>query len=406
MSIAGKRNGLDGSRSGLFHEAVRIISEMRGATNGKYPRFIVWENVCFDEDTLITCENGCKHIKDVCIGDRVKTHTGKYQPVVKVHQTKKQNVIKLSASGGEPLIVTPNHPFLARKKIYSGNSVKEITEPEWTPAENLTRNHLIGYRIDIPSLPDGFISEAEAWAVGRWIADGSVDLTQSNPRMFFSIGKGKEETARMMLEKLPYTIYENKPHPTATNFCFTSHEFYALIADVGKGAGNKRIPPFVFHLPFALQKIVLEGYLSGDGYLRNRNNKGTELSASTASRELAYGISRLIRNVYKTAANISLSQSKEGMIEGRVIRPNYPVYHIYATLNGKYSSSIVENDIIWQPVKSSEYVKEKKIFPYCACLIIAMCCHKSSIAAGIFIYIIYIYCYLIFSNYKIKYRTY
>ena len=45
MSVAGKRNGLDGSRSGLFHEAVRIIREMRCTTNGKYPRFIVWENV-------------------------------------------------------------------------------------------------------------------------------------------------------------------------------------------------------------------------------------------------------------------------------------------------------------------------------------------------------------------------
>ena len=45
MSIAGKRNGLDGSRSSLFYEAVRIIKEMRCATNGKYPRFAVWENV-------------------------------------------------------------------------------------------------------------------------------------------------------------------------------------------------------------------------------------------------------------------------------------------------------------------------------------------------------------------------
>ena len=45
MSVAGKRNGLDGQRSGLFYEAVRIIKEMRKATNGKYPRYIVWENV-------------------------------------------------------------------------------------------------------------------------------------------------------------------------------------------------------------------------------------------------------------------------------------------------------------------------------------------------------------------------
>ena len=45
MSIAGKRAGLDGSRSNLFYEAIRIIKEMRDKTNGKYPRFIVWENV-------------------------------------------------------------------------------------------------------------------------------------------------------------------------------------------------------------------------------------------------------------------------------------------------------------------------------------------------------------------------
>ena len=46
MSIAGKRTGLDGSRSGLFYQAIRIIKEMRCKSNGKYPRFAVWENVC------------------------------------------------------------------------------------------------------------------------------------------------------------------------------------------------------------------------------------------------------------------------------------------------------------------------------------------------------------------------
>lgn len=45
MSMAGRRDGLDGKRSSLFYEAVRIIKEMRCATNGKYPRYIVWENV-------------------------------------------------------------------------------------------------------------------------------------------------------------------------------------------------------------------------------------------------------------------------------------------------------------------------------------------------------------------------
>ena len=45
MSIAGKREGLEGNQSVLFYQAIRIIKEMRCATNGRYPRFICWENV-------------------------------------------------------------------------------------------------------------------------------------------------------------------------------------------------------------------------------------------------------------------------------------------------------------------------------------------------------------------------
>ena len=53
MSVAGKRAGLKHenkgddktTRSGLFYEAIRIIREMREATDGRYPTFAVWENV-------------------------------------------------------------------------------------------------------------------------------------------------------------------------------------------------------------------------------------------------------------------------------------------------------------------------------------------------------------------------
>ena len=69
MSVAGRRDGLGGSRSSLFFEAVRIVKEMRCATDGKYPRFIVWENVdgAFSsnhgEDFRAVLEEICK-IKD------------------------------------------------------------------------------------------------------------------------------------------------------------------------------------------------------------------------------------------------------------------------------------------------------------------------------------------------------
>lgn len=69
MSVAGKRAGLKGERSNLFYEAIRIIREMRVKTNGRYPRYIVWENVpgAFSsnkgEDFRCVLESICK-IKD------------------------------------------------------------------------------------------------------------------------------------------------------------------------------------------------------------------------------------------------------------------------------------------------------------------------------------------------------
>lgn len=49
LSVAGKRAGLAGERSGLFFEQIRVIKEMRSGTanvdGGPWPRYMVWENV-------------------------------------------------------------------------------------------------------------------------------------------------------------------------------------------------------------------------------------------------------------------------------------------------------------------------------------------------------------------------
>ena len=81
LSVAGKRAGLkheangdeETTRSGLFMEAVRIIKEMREATDGIYPRFALWENVpgAFssnkDEDFRIVCEELIKIVEPSAI---------------------------------------------------------------------------------------------------------------------------------------------------------------------------------------------------------------------------------------------------------------------------------------------------------------------------------------------------
>ena len=63
LSVAGKRAGLRGEQSSLFFEAVRVITEMRKSTNGKYPRWAVWENVPYVLKRIrhvMSCKQLCK----------------------------------------------------------------------------------------------------------------------------------------------------------------------------------------------------------------------------------------------------------------------------------------------------------------------------------------------------------
>lgn len=66
LSIAGRREGLAGKQSSLFYQAIRIIKEMRSATNGQYPRWICWENVvgAFSSN----CGRDFKAVLDAVIG--------------------------------------------------------------------------------------------------------------------------------------------------------------------------------------------------------------------------------------------------------------------------------------------------------------------------------------------------
>lgn len=148
LSVAGKRAGLAGERSGLFMEQMRIVKEMRDESRSqliaKYgenfdrtkisPRYLVWENVCFTADTIIDCEDGQKKIIDVKVGDKVKTHLGRYMPVVETYIHEDKEVITIHHFGqGESFTCTPNHPIYGCRVDADGN----YGEPEYIPAGEL-----------------------------------------------------------------------------------------------------------------------------------------------------------------------------------------------------------------------------------------------------------------------------
>ena len=340
MSLAGKRAGLDGERSGLFHQAIRIIKEMREATNGKYPRYAVWENVCFSGDTLITTSQGLKPIKDIKVGELVRTNDGTYQPVLATYLHKSKEVLRVKYQGGE-LVCTPNHPFLTEAG-------------EYVPIGCMQSGSTIGFRCE---QGNNHIGMPVAYAFGRWLADGSVVLRpdrKTHHRIFISCGYSKYEALKQELSKLPYRISENKME-WAVNFTFSSDEFGALTDTAGYGARNKQVPEWVFQLCAEERAEVLRGYLDGDGYSRTRK-KHIECCFSSSSKKLIYGIARLIRDVYHVGCSIFFNKGKgKTAIQGRTVNANdywSASFSPETGFNRHFRLSKYKDGFIWTSIKS------------------------------------------------------
>lgn len=352
LSLAGQRKGLQDNRSGLFLEAIRIIHEMREKTHGKYPKYVVWENVCFHKDTLITTKDGLKRICDVSIGDEVLTSKGVFKKVVNTIRNKSKSTLLLSICGTETLVVTPNHPFLCRTNLHT--RVRSFSPPTWKCAGDLTKDDFVGYPVD--PIGEKSIGMEFAYAVGRWLADGSYIERERGARggqkhrIFISTGYKKYEKTKKELQKLPYPIRENLMQH-AVNFTFTSDEFFDLIKGCNKGARNKVIPQWVYELVPEEQEEFLRGYLEGDGFLRRDN----QYSFSTSSRKLAYGLARLVRDVYHVGCSVTLVRGKgRTTIEGRVVNAHdfWTGYFCKPCGKRKGSGSFYDNGLVWCRVKN------------------------------------------------------
>lgn len=362
ISVAGKREGMaegSGTRSSLAFHYQRIIDDTR-------PMFTIWENVCFGGDTLVTTETGHRRIADIREGDMVRSFDGKNHRVVRVMVNKDKETIKVTAMGAETLVVTPNHPFYARVDLHNKKnpSKREFTAPEWTPAGNLTLNHYIGYRVDEEGTQS--IGMENAYAVGRWLADGSVAIRSSKThtgrrggqkaRIFISTGLKKRGKLAKELSRLAYRINESTIGDYAINFTFTSDAFFELIKDCGKGARNKKVPQYAYSLIKEEQEELLRGYLDGDGHMHRAN----EMTYSSSSKELAMGIARLVRNVYHRGVSIRFVKGG-GKVEicGRMVnaRDSWSCAFVPDKIddNGKtHLISFYEDGFVWCPIKKIE----------------------------------------------------
>jgi ribonucleotide reductase alpha subunit len=69
---------------------------------------------CFGDGTLVRTENGFKKIEDICVGDKVLTHTGEYQEVEETRASTSNDIYELTFAN-EVFLVTGNHLIMTKE---------------------------------------------------------------------------------------------------------------------------------------------------------------------------------------------------------------------------------------------------------------------------------------------------
>ena len=314
---------------------------------------------CFKAGTKVITNNGYKNIEDISIGDMVLTHKNRFQKVIRIGGSIK-TIYELKAQGILPLYTTHNHPFYVKTmdKIWSNKNrryERVFSEAKWKETNNLQKNDFLGIPINNICDNKENITEDEAFILGRYIADGHtrkdyrISENRSNHRqwqLILSIGKNKIDDFNSKC-KIKHSCYS---HTQSTYRCVFSNKRLVELAEkhCGVGAINKYISQTLLNLPINILNELINGYMSGDGSIKDDVYK-----ASTISRELAMSLCLAIAKVYKVNTNIIFTKRpNKCIIEGRVVNQNDTYTIEFRKEWKKQSNAKLINDIIWLPLKS------------------------------------------------------
>ena len=276
---------------------------------------------CFAAGTLVLTEEGYCPIESLVVGNRVLTHTGRWQAVTSIMRRDNAPLMRIKAGGVPGVVCTTEHPFWTRLRTHQWEnrrrtSIRVFPEPQWTPAEQLTGSHFVGQVL--PTARENDKPAAFWWIIGRYLADGYSLARKDRAaggRVIFCIGKAKAAEFARRLDDAGYHGYQYEER-TAIKFHVTRNGLYEFVQRFGHLAHNKRIPKIAIELDRGRSCALLDGYLSGDG----STSECGERSATTTSKALALGIALLAQRAYGVVAGVRRCEMPSTTeIEGRVV---------------------------------------------------------------------------------------
>ena len=290
MSIAGRREGLDGSRSSLFYEAIRIVKEMRCKTNGRYPRYIIWENVpgAFSSNKGADFQSV---LEEVCSVKGYEIHTPRPEkwPVAGeivaddfslawrvfdaqywgVPQRRKRIYLVADFAGGSAgkiLFESEGVSGYTPQGFRSWQGAARASEKGSGAAGCVCLNDQGGNRMDVT---DGVTCTLRAEAHHPPCVMESAGFCTEHSAHSRSIGYEEETSPTLRAGRVPAAVYEN--HSQDTRYTGPLETAPTVNATYGMGGNNQ---PFVVETPKTLKiRSGCEG--GGKGALIQENKSAT-----------------------------------------------------------------------------------------------------------------------------------
>lgn len=321
---------------------------------------------CFVKGTLIHTERGFVPVEQVTTSDKVLTHTNHYQQVLAVGNRENAPLVKVRGMCFKEIICTPNHPFYVRRRYRYGHRLeRRFAAPEWVAAENLTRDHYVGYAINTKAeypkwdgvigtrwkkqcneLSERFINPQFWYLMGRYVGDGWKRTSKTGNGIVICCSERNEHLLRRACESVGFTptIYRDR---TVTKYIISSNELYTFVDRYGYKAHGKKVDEETINLPLEQLEAFVGGYIDSDGCFTEN-----EFKATSVSEELMYGMQQCITKVYRCPVRMYWCKRPETtIIEERTVnqRDSYSiVWHIDKR---KQDKAFYEDGYVWFPIK-------------------------------------------------------
>jgi hypothetical protein len=250
-----------------------LIDDVKGLLKYFNVQRIIPDDCLVSGTEVLMKDYSIKEIQDINVGDYVvsydfKDNTYKNKKVIRTIETEEKDVYTVSFRNGTQVTTSGNHKWFAKRR--SDDKVVVVTTKNLDP-----KKYYIPAATELPELGEEPVSEAEAYILGMYIAEGHKRPTK---KAFF-VSQLKEDTRNKIKENLCKTNFiwqENKKGFYLSDV----GELHKLFCDVGTGSNNKTIPVECFRWDTNLLQSLYEGLMDGDGCVQpeHKDKRGYNVS--------------------------------------------------------------------------------------------------------------------------------